>query len=245
MWLWPFWLDFCLKHLLHFLLLVLPPLCVPHNLLKALLNSLFCLSPLLLPYPLPLPQFLLVHKHIALMGPAGLWGYAISSHINNPTAIHNMHAFFPLCFPPMYIFTPWNRTDFWVSNGKGQNCRVFVGITILFSTKQSRLSWATVYRQFGLDCFSGQRQFNQRGERTGLSYRSECYAGRGRKFDLWGPNWTRDPTVCECVCVCGSYMEMPSFAFAGLWLLCNCKCKSCFCRTFGDHCISESIKSCI
>lgn len=82
-----------------------PPLFVPHNLLKALLNSLFCLS-LLFPCPLPLPQLLLFHKHIALMGPKGLWGYAISSHINNPTAIHNMHTFFPPCFFLMYIFTP-------------------------------------------------------------------------------------------------------------------------------------------
>lgn len=76
------------------------------NLLTALLNSLFCLSLLLFPYPLPLPQVLLFHKHIALMGPEGLWGYAISSRINNPTAIRNMHAFFPRCFSPMYIFTP-------------------------------------------------------------------------------------------------------------------------------------------
>lgn len=85
--------------------------------------------------------------------------------------------------------------------------------------KQCRLSEATVYRQFGLDCFSGQREFNQRGERVGLSYRSECYIGRVGKFDLWSQ--TEPMTLCDCVCVylsvsvCGSCIEMPSFAFAG------------------------------
>lgn len=80
-----------------------PPLLCPKSYFEAVLNSLFCFSLLLFPYPFPLPQFLLFHKHIALMGPEGLGGYAISSHINKPTAIST---YFPLCFPPMYIFTP-------------------------------------------------------------------------------------------------------------------------------------------
>lgn len=77
-----------------------------------------------------------------------------------------------------------------------------MGITILFSMKQSRLSWATVYRQFGLDCYSGQKQFNQKLERAELNYISECSAGRERKFCLRGQNEPVTPLgVClKCMC---------------------------------------------
>lgn len=101
---------------------------MPHTPLKAWLNSLFCLSLLLFPCPLPLTQFLLFHKHTALMGLEGLWGYAISSHINNPTAIHNMRAFFPLSrFPPMYIFTPQKQNRFLGSNQRAPTFLSFCG----------------------------------------------------------------------------------------------------------------------
>lgn len=67
------------------------------------LQALLEVSLLLFPCPLPLLSFLLFHKHIALMGPEGLWGYAISSHINKPTAAHNMHTFFPPYFS-FYVY---------------------------------------------------------------------------------------------------------------------------------------------
>lgn len=160
--------------------------------------ALFCL--LLFPYPLPLPQFLLFHKHTALMGPEGHWGYAISSHINNPTAIHNMHAFFPSLFSSRVYFYSLKQNRFLGSNQRGPKiCRVFVGITIFFSMKQSRLflgnSLQTIWS--GLLFWSKAVQSERR--KRSLSYRSECYVGRVRKFDLWGQ--TEPTTLCECMCL--------------------------------------------
>lgn len=121
----------------------------------------------------------------------------------------------------MYIFTHKDGTDFWVQISENQHLLVFVGITILFSTKQHRLYQATVYRQFGQDCYSGQRQFSQRGERMGLSYISECCVGRERSL---GPNWTHDPVWVYAYlsvyygCGCDSYMKT---LLNGLQLLCK------------------------
>lgn len=119
-------------------------------------------------------------------GPCGTLGLCYILPYKQPNR-HPQHARnFPLSFYLLCIFfTHKDGTDFWVQISENQHLLVFVGITILFSTKQHRLYQATVYRQFGQDCYSGQRQFSQRGERMGLSYISECCVGRERSL---GPN---------------------------------------------------------
>lgn len=135
----------------------------------------------------------------------------------------------------MYILTPQNETDFWVQTGKGQHFQVFVGIKILFSM-QSCHFWATVYRQLGLDCYSGQWQFSQRAGRAGLNYISECYVGRTRQFDLKGQ--TEPMTLCICIHLCVFVCTLVVLNWLELY------CKSCFCRTvlWPQLCISKSIK---
>lgn len=151
-----------------------PSFCAPQH-LEVLLNSLLCFS--LLPCPLPLPQFLLFHKHIAY----GPWGTLRLCYIlPYKQAVHppqHTHIFLPLRSPLMYIFTPGNRNDVWDPSFHGQHSRDFVGTTILFCEQQSYCSQPTVYRRFGLDFFfSGLELFRQR-TKTGLSYCSDGCVG--------------------------------------------------------------------
>lgn len=166
-------------------------------------------------------QFLLFHKHTALMGLEGLWGYAISSHINNLTAIHNMHAFFLSPFSShVYFYSPETAQISGFKPASTNISECFVGITILFSTKPSRLSWATVYRRVGLDCYSGQRQFRE----SRFKFLNATLAERGPL----GPNWTSDPVrVCVFECICVVLIAAIEMLLNVLQLL----CKRWFCRT--------------
>lgn len=206
----------------------------PHNLLKALLNSLFCLCLLLFPYPLLLPQFLLFHKHIALMGPVGLWGYVISSHINNPTAIHNMHAFFLLSVSLLCIFLlpetehrllgsdQWEPT---FSRFCGNHNIVFHETVPSSPGNSLQAIWS------GLLFWSKPAQSESRESGFKLHFWMLCWQSKisGAKLNPW-------PRVRVCIfervlqygCGCDSYMEMLlnglRVVSAGPYAFCDHRC---------------------
>lgn len=95
-----------------------PSFCAPQH-LEVLLDSLFCFR--LLPCSLPLPQFLLFHKHTAY----GPWGTLRLCYIlPYKQAVHppqHTHIFLLLRFPLMYIFTPGKRNDVWDPSFHGKN----------------------------------------------------------------------------------------------------------------------------
>lgn len=103
---------------------------------------------------------------------------AISSHINKPTATHNTHAFsfFSHSRFSLYIFTPFDRINVWLSKlARGRISELFVGKTILFSTKwpqfKESLDWLQAVHS------------EERGELAG-----SCCSdyGASHKLENWG-----------------------------------------------------------
>lgn len=157
-----------------------------------------------------------------------------------PKTIH-MHTFLSLFVFLLCIFLlPKTEQIFVFKPAQAKFFFIFVGITILFSIKPARLSWATVYWQYGLDRYSGQSE--SRKSRLKLHF----WMLRWQSEKVWslGPIWTYDPVrVCvflsiyvfvklKCPVLHLYPIEFPAInkwanaktVSAGLCAFCNLKC---------------------
>lgn len=136
----------------------------------------------------------------SLMGPEGLWAYAISSHVNKPSTHHNIHTFFSLSVFLLCIFLlPGTERMSGIQASMANILEILWEQPYCFPSS----SLIAPRQQFTDDLiwisfFSGL-EFSQR-TKTGLSYR---YDGCVRsKLEMLAKLKMMTQNVRFCVCVC-------------------------------------------